>query len=546
MTDKKVAYFSMEIMLDAKIPIYSGGLGVLAGDILHSASDSGLPLVGVTLNYSGGYFHQQINGDGWQVEKPISWSPEDVLEKLDTTVEVNIGGRNVKVGAWKYELKGAKGHKVPVLLLDTNIEGNDEKDKKINRHLYDADPEERIKQEIILGVAGVRMLDALGYDIKTYHMNEGHSSFLTLELLRNLSSVDEVKKRCVFTTHTPVSAAHDFFSYEIVRKHLGSFLPHNIKEFAGESGLSMSTLAFSLSGTSNAVSKKHSMVSKKMFPDQKIESLTNGVSLTTWISKPIHNVLESKFPGYRDNPSSLKSALELDDREVWDAHQENKERLIEYIASDTPVLFSKKVLTIGFARRFTNYKRPYLIFMDTERLKEVSKGKVQFVFAGKTHPRDHQGKMTLQYVFQNAEKLRKDVKIAFLENYSSEIAKKMVSGCDLWLNTPRIPQEASGTSGMKAAANGVINFSTLDGWWPEGLSMDRGSGFSIGNSVSDDQLDSKDIYDKLEKKIIPDFYFEKDGLKTRWIEMMKRSISLASYFNTRRLTKEYKEKMWKI
>jgi len=542
---EKIAYFSMEIGLSNEIHTYSGGLGVLAGDTIRSSADLNIPLVAVTLISKKGYFRQKLTREGRQLEHPDPWDPLQFLQLLSEEVMVQIHGRDVRIKAWLYTLKSIRGGEVPVYFLDTDVEGNSSEDREITAFLYGGDERYRIKQEIVLGIGGARMLEKLGVNARKYHMNEGHSSFLTLELLRKHEmNVNKVRNVCVFTTHTPVEAGHDKFSYELVREYLGEFIPFDVlKSLGGHDRLNMTLLALNLSNYVNGVAKKHKMTSREMFPSYEIHAITNGVHSYTWTCESFKRLYDKYLPGWAHEPEMLVRAEIIPDDEVWQAHMEAKKALIDYVNAMANIGMDYDTLTIGFARRATEYKRHALIFSDMEKLKKVNnKGKIQLIFAGKAHPRDETGKKLIEQIFSYEEILKDYIKIAYLENYDMNLASKMVSGVDIWLNTPLPPMEASGTSGMKAAHNGVINFSVLDGWWIEGW-IEGVTGWAIGPTpeehVSTDERKTKeldDLYGKLEYVIIPLYYKRRDG----WIQMMKNSIAkIACHFNSHRMMHRY-------
>jgi len=406
-----------------------------------------------------------------------------------------------------------------------------------------------LAQEIILGIGGVKMLHELGYhDIARYHMNEGHASLLVLELLNNHLNketnqleIAKVKNKCVFTTHTPVPAGMDKFTYELVKKVLGEHIPyHLLQELAGTEHLNMTQLALNMSHYINGVAKRHGMVSREMFPGYHIDSITNGIHSATWTNKKFSELYDQYIPGWKLDPFSLRYALNIPDNEVWDTHQKAKKELIDFINEKHKLSFDEDILTIGFARRATAYKRADLIFHDTARLTEIAKirGKIQLVFAGKAHPADHSGKELIKKITQQSQHLKEHIKIVYLENYDMNLGKMITSGVDLWLNTPRKPKEASGTSGMKAAHNGVPSFSILDGWWVEGCIEDI-TGWSIGSaanfeSINHEEADS--LYQKLDSKIIPTYYHQRE----KWINIMRHCIAInASFFNTHRMVLQY-------
>lgn len=545
-----VAYFTMEIGLDAAIPTYAGGLGMLAGDLMLSAADLGVNAACVTVRWQHGYMHQSIRGDGTQAYEELSWNPKDRLTLLPQKVKVWVGGHDVTIGAWALSLKRSN-HEVPVIFLDTDVPENSAEDRAITSHLYGGDGVMRLKQEAVLGIGGVRMLRALGYsNVGTFHMNEGHAAFLTLELLRERGFKDElVRPSCAFTTHTPVPAGHDVFPYDMAWKVMGDNLPWHIKKLAGDDALSMTKLAMHLSKKSFAVSKVHGMVSNRMFPGEHIGYITNGVHLPRWASPEMSALLEKHIPGWRENPSLLTMHCRaIPDEELRAAHRAAKKRLIAEVNKHAAVPFDEDTLTIAGARRVVSYKRPELLYTNLERLKEVCAGKVQIIHAGNAHPADRFGQEVIQRMIERSRTLKDSVRIAYLPNYNPDLAELLVSGADVWLNTPTRLHEASGTSGMKAAVNGTINFSTLDGWWIEAFAMDPESGWRIGplssalNADDTRALDAEDLYTELQYEILPEYAYP-DGV--RWTRRMKRSIGLAGFFNTHRCIHEYEEKAWK-
>ena len=546
--ERSIAYFSMEIAIDSRIPTYSGGLGILAGDTLRSCADLKVPVVAVTLLYEKGYFYQKLDNQGNQYELPVQWNPQDYLRPLPEKIEVEIEGRSVGVKAWQYDIVGITGCSLPVIFLDTNLEKNSEYDRALTCYLYGGDGKYRLAQEIILGIGGIRMLRKLGYTgIKKYHMNEGHASLLVLELLRERKEQEEewdfegVRRSCIFTTHTPVSAGHDRFSYELVNSVLGEYLPLEIiKMLGGDDNLNMTYLALNLSHYVNGVAKKHGEVSRDMFPGYAIDSITNGVHSYTWTSESFRRLYGKYISGWAMDSFTLRYSLGIPKQEIWDAHLESKKLLIDYVNKETNIGMDYETFTIGFARRATPYKRMHLVFSDIERLRRIIReaGTIQFIFAGKAHPQDWPGKELIKKVFSVSNQLREDIKLLYLVNYDMEIAKMLISGVDLWLNTPQRPLEASGTSGMKAVHNGVPNFSVLDGWWIEGH-IEGITGWSIGSKSTEpgsDDRDAQEIYDKLEKIILPMYYKDKE----RWMDVMQHSIAFnASFFNTQRMVQQY-------
>ena len=552
----KVAYFSMEIGLDPAMPTYSGGLGILAGDTIRSAADLSIPMVAVTLLHRKGYFYQRLDASGWQREEPTEWAVNDFIQEMPERTAVSIEGRTVQIRAWKYEATGIDGYKVLVYFLDTDLQENFEWDRALTHFLYGGDQRYRLCQEIILGIGGLRMLRAFGYEnIERFHMNEGHASLLTLELLdeevkkagrKSISheDIEAVRKKCIFTTHTPVPAGHDQFPLDLVSRVLGRREVYDMKDvFCCEGLLNMTYLALNLSHYINGVAKKHGEITRLMFAGYLIDAITNGVHVTTWVSASFQELYDRHIPGWREDNFSLRSALSIPKQEVWKAHIEAKKRLIQYVNRETNVGMDVNFLTIGFARRATAYKRGDLAFRDIERLKSISSkaGAFQLIYTGKAHPQDQGGKELIRRIFQAKEALKKEIKIAYLENYDIELGKMMTSGVDLWLNTPQPPLEASGTSGMKAALNGVPSFSILDGWWIEGH-IEGITGWSIGENrrgAGEDHDPSKDaisLYSKLEQVIIPLYYNDRD----RFIDVMRHSIALnGSFFNTQRMLQQY-------
>jgi len=547
--ENKIAYFSMEICVDSKIPTYSGGLGILAGDTIRSAADLGVPMIGITLLYKKGYLKQKINQNGDQQELAEDWNPHDYLIKLPGQVQVEIEKRIVKIQPWMYMARGIDDDVVPIYFLDTDIPENSEYDRSLSYYLYGGDDKYRLAQEIILGIGGIRMLKELGYyDIARYHMNEGHASLLVLELLNHHLNqetsqwdIDKVKNKCVFTTHTPVPAGMDKFSYELVKQVLGELIPYDfLKKLAGAEHLNMTQLALNLSHYINGVAKRHGMVSREMFPGYHIDSITNGIHSATWTNQHFSKLYDQYIPGWKPDPFSLRYALNIPGNEIWNTHQKAKEELINYINQKYYSDFDKDIFTIGFARRATAYKRADLIFHDTNRLIDIAKrkGKIQLVFAGKAHPKDNSGKELIHKIIYESQQIKEHIKIIYLENYDMDLGKILTSGVDLWLNTPRKPKEASGTSGMKAAHNGVPSFSILDGWWVEGC-IEGITGWSIGSAANFESIDHEEadsLYQKLEIEIIPTYYQQRE----KWNNIMRHCIAInASFFNTHRMVLQY-------
>jgi len=550
--EPRVAYFSMEIALRNEIPTYSGGLGVLAGDTVRSAADLALPLVAVSLVSRAGYFHQAIDAQGRQVEQAVVWEPREWATPLDAKIAVNIEGRAVWIGAWLYVLEGHLGGRQPVLLLDTDLDENQREDREITHYLYGGDEAYRFKQEIVLGIGGVRLLQALGFTIRQYHMNEGHSALLGLELLRRYVypaedlrpgeppyDLPRVRALCNFTTHTPVEVGHDRFSYALVTRVLGNVVDlATLKYLAGEDGLNMTRLALNLSEYVNGVAERHAEVSKTMFPGYQVHAITNGVHPYTWTSESFRMLYDRYVPSWCHEPEQLVRAdCCLPDAVIWEAHQQAKRVLIERVSARTGVALNPKLPILGFARRMTAYKRPDLLFTDIERLKAIARQHAfQIVLAGKAHPHDEGGKLIIEQLHVQARALEGAVPVVFLPDYDMDIGQMLVAGVDIWLNTPLRPFEASGTSGMKAAFNGVPSLSVLDGWWIEGC-IEGVTGWAIGNAVGADDGDARALYDKLEQVVLPLYYQDDPG---GWIKVMKGAISKnASYFNSHRMMRRY-------
>jgi starch phosphorylase len=554
--EPKIAYFSMEIGIHNDIPTYSGGLGVLAGDTIKAAADLKLPMVAVTLLTKKGFFIQELDEGGRQTERPVSWDPSRYMKLLPAKAYVVIEGREVVLQAWQYNVESLTRGCVPIFFLDTDVPENAPEDREITHYLYGGDLAYRLKQEIVLGIGGVRILHELEFDIKKYHMNEGHSSFLTVELLDRFKrpiedvwdenlvwNVERVKDLCVFTTHTPVDAGHDKFPYDLVVRIMGEPIPLNVlKRLAGKEDLNMTRLGLNLSEFINGVAKKHSEVSRNMFPGYEISAITNGVHSYTWTCDNFKRLYDKYLPGWANEPELFVRVGRIPDDEIWSAHMAAKKDLLDYVRSNTGVEMEPDILTLGFARRATAYKRADLIFSDIERLKMIGTERIQIIYAGKAHPRDDMGKKLIERIFSIKDSLRNTIKLAYLKNYDMNIALRMVSGVDVWLNTPLRPREASGTSGMKAAHNGVMNFSVLDGWWIEGH-IEGFTGWSIGPNPTENTLvenvdtrDADDFYNKLEQIILPTFY---DNRHT-WIRMMQNAIGKnAYYFNTHRMMRRY-------
>jgi len=550
--EPRVAYFSMEIALRNEIPTYAGGLGVLAGDTVRSATDLELPMVAVSLVSRAGYFRQEIDAQGRQLEHAATWELRHWAQPLDAKIAVQIDGRTVWIGAWLYVLEGHMGGRQPVLLLDTDLSENSSDDREITHYLYGGDNVYRLKQEIVLGLGGVRLLQALGFTIRHYHMNEGHSALLGLELLHrharmpefvrpgeSLYDIPYVRSLCSFTTHTPVEAGHDRFPYDLVQRVLNNgFDIETIKRMAGEDSLNMTRLALNLSEYVNGVAKKHAEVSNAMFPGYKVHAITNGVHPYTWAAESFRQLYDHYLPGWCHEPQLLMRAdCCIPEVAIWEAHVQAKQHLIDKVQALTGVSLQPDVPIFGFARRMTAYKRPDLLFSDLERLRAIArKFPFQIVLAGKAHPHDENGKHLIGQLYAHARDLAGTIPVVYLPDYDLALAQTLTAGVDVWLNTPLPPLEASGTSGMKAAFNGVPNLSVLDGWWIEGC-IEGVTGWAIGDAAGMADGKAQVLYDKLEQVVLPLYYGHGDG---GWLKVMKGAISKnASYFNSHRMMRRY-------
>jgi starch phosphorylase len=551
MTEPLVAYVSMEIGVASGVATYSGGLGVLAGDVIRAAADAGYPIAGVTLLYRDGYFRQRLDPSGGQHEEPQRWNPAETLEELATVVRIPISGRPVEVGVWRYSVIGVDGHHVPVYFLDVDRPENDEAARSLTRALYGGDARYRLEQETLLGLGAVAVLRALGHDrIGTYHMNEGHSALLILALLEQtrttshgLPTYDDlsrVRERCVFTTHTPVPAGHDCFGFDLVHEVLGGEHVATLRalELADNDVLNMTHLALRASRFTNGVALRHGEVSRAMFPHVSIHGVTNGVHAGTWTSPPFAELFDRRLAGWRRDNWQLRHALGIPLHEIGEAHADAKQALIDRVAHATGKLLDANRFTIGIARRATAYKRNNLILRDAGRLARIARsfGGIQLVFAGKAHPRDWEGKGMIGHIVGSANALAGDVEIVYVEDYDMSWGAALTSGADLWLNTPRPPNEASGTSGMKAAMNGVPSLSVMDGWWVEGA-VDGVTGWSIdAETGADDDRTADALYALLEREILPAYAPERD----RYLSVMRGAIAFnASHFNAQRMLAQY-------
>jgi starch phosphorylase len=548
--ERSIAYFSMEVAIDPRMPTYAGGLGVLAGDMLKSFADLRIPAIGVTLLYRSGYFDQTLDEAGNQHERPVAWEPTQFVRAISETVHVSIEGHRVAVRAWRYDVLGATGYTVPLYLLDTDLDENAGPDRGLTASLYGGDERYRLAQEMVLGIGGVRMLRALGYtNLRRFHMNEGHAAFVPLELLNEPGpsrDFEAMRSHCVFTTHTPVPAGHDQFPYDLVgRVFTEPMTTETIQMLAGHDRLNMTRLALNTSRYVNGVAKRHGEVTREMFAGYEIDSITNGVHARTWTAESFRFLYDRYIGGWVNDPFALRYAISIPRSEIWEAHALAKSQLMQEVARRTGRAFGTEVFTIGVARRATPYKRADLVLSDPEKLMEIAStvGPIQMVFAGKAHPRDEGGKELVRRIFEAARRFDAQVSVVYLENYDMALAQRLTAGVDLWLNTPARPLEASGTSGMKAALNGVPSFSVLDGWWVEGHA-EGVTGWSIGPRPSGttratqqtSEQDAQDLYLKLRAVILPMFYEDRD----RWTDVMRQTIAFnASFFNTHRMVQQY-------
>jgi len=599
-----IAYFSSEFGLHETLPIYAGGLGILSGDHLKEASDLGLPLVAVGFLYTQGYFSQHITEDGWQEARFQRLLFEDmpvmpILDEDDDplTVPVELPGRDVLARLWEIHVG-----RVPLYLLDTDVDGNSAEDRELTSRLYNSDLEARISQEIILGIGGVRALRNLGYNPKVWHMNEGHSAFMGLERAREMVAAGHsfevaqknVHKSTIFTTHTPVPAGSDEFPLWLIDKYFSQLWPElgldrdqftklASREMSWGETFSMPLLAFRFAERRNGVSELHGQVARKMWnflwpnmreEDVPISYVTNGIHTGTWLARRLDHLLRRylgrDWMDHLDDPDLWEDVENIPDEELWAVRRHLKRKLVFYMRERareqwlldgvhpvqviaSGVLLDPYALTIGFARRFATYKRAGLILRDLERLLELvnrPNRPVQIIFAGKAHPNDNPGKMLIQEVYRSVKKAENGGRLVFLEDYDMNLARYLVQGVDVWLNTPRRPNEASGTSGQKAALNGVLNFSILDGWWREGYN--GSNGWAIGDEKDhddpdvQDQMDIESLYDILENEIIPLYYDRPESnLPREWIARMKESMrTLGPQFSMRRMIKEYTQQLY--
>ncbi len=549
LSQRTIAYFSMEIALSPSLPTYSGGLGMLAGDTLRSAADTAAPMVAISLAHRRGYFRQHLDGNGQQTETDVPWSPETTLPTAGQTINILMNGRNLQIRAWRFDVVGVTGHVIPVFLLDTDIEGNDPWDRHLTDHLYGGDTFYRLCQETVLGLGGIHLLHALGCRPEVHHMNEGHAALLSIGLLedqlggRPISTAtdgdfDLVKQQCVFTTHTPVPAGHDQFGIDQMYQILGHDRASVIERSGAIHGgcLNMTYLALRFSRFVNGVAMQHGKVSQHMFPEAAIHAITNGVHAATWLSQPFQQLLDHEIPSWRTDNQYLRSVYGIAPAQIAATHRIGKLALVEAIKQRTGQQFDANILTLGFARRVATYKRASLLFTDPARLTAIAEkiGGLQILFAGKAHPADQGGKALIRDVVSAAAHLNSSaLKIVYLENYDWALGAQLTQGVDVWVNTPLRPYEASGTSGMKAALNGVPSLSTLDGWWIEGCAEDI-TGWAIEDRDTAPE-EAASLYEKLENNIAP-LYANKHG----WARMQQHCIAMnGTFFNTHRMLGQY-------
>jgi starch phosphorylase len=543
----RIAYFSMEIAIWPQMPTYSGGLGILAGDTARTAADLGLPMVFVTLVSRAGYLRQILDAAGQQEDVPEPWDPQRWATPLHAMAAVEIERRVVWIRPWLHVLERPTGGAIPILLLDTDVSENTPADRTITGRLYGGDTAQRLKQEIVLGIGGERLLRALGFEISTYHLNEGHAALLTLSLLRRHPQtltpgegpydVSPVRESCVFTTHTPVEAGQDRFTYDLVERLLGAFIdPGILRELGGEDALNMTRLALNLSSYVNGVAERHQETAKRMFPGYPIRAITNGVHPATWAHPAFARLFDKLVAHWPHEPELLGRADLLPDADVRAAHAEAKIELLAAIRDAGGPILDPELPVLAFARRMTGYKRPHLLLDDPDRLVAIAQHyPFQVVFAGKAHPQDSGGKDLIARLHSDMHRLKGKVALAFLHGYDFALARKLVSGADIWLNTPQPPLEASGTSGMKAALNGVPSLSVLDGWWLEGC-IEGVTGWAIGVEGDAPESHGAALMNKLEGTVLPLFHDNPAG----WSQVMKGAISkVGAVFTSHRMMRRY-------
>ena len=548
LAERKIAYFSMEIALSKALPTYSGGLGVLAGDTLRSAADTGASMVAVSLVHRRGYFQQHLDAAGQQTESDVVWQPE-TLPAADRLIHLTLQGREITLRAWRYDVVGVTGHVIPVFLLDADVDGNNPWDRKLTDHLYGGDTYYRLCQEAILGLGGIHLLHALDMQPEVCHMNEGHAALLSIGLLEARvapsplstatdADAEAVKQQCIFTTHTPVPAGHDKFGLDQMRQILGADRSSTIERFGclHNDLLNMTYLALRFSRYVNGVAMLHGKVSQQMFPEYTVHSITNGVHAATWLSQPFQQLLDKEVPEWRHDNQYFKSVYGIEPEVIEATHLPSKLHLFNTVKQRTGVDLDPNVLTLGFARRVATYKRASIILHSPERLIEIANriGGLQILMAGKAHPADNAGKGLIRDIFTTAAKLESSkLRILYLENYDWDLGEQLTNGVDVWLNTPLRPYEASGTSGMKAALNGVPSLSVMDGWWVEGCAENI-TGWAIEN-CEDEGIEAERVYTKLESSVAPLF-----ADKAAWARIRRHCIAInGTYFNTHRMLGQY-------
>jgi starch phosphorylase len=540
----------MEIGLENRIHTYSGGLGVLAGDMAYSFADLGYPATFVTLLSRNGYTLQKLDSSAGQLDSPDPWSWKELLSPTEAKATMEIWGRPQTVGAWEYKIKGKT--ETSVLFLDVNYPENDRVVREATERLYGGETSDRLTQDIILGIGGYRVLKALGREVDMYHLNESHAALATIELLRDAGGAEAARRKCAFTTHTPVAAGNDVFHVETVEGALKGYSWINWKEESSDGVVNLSRLASKYSGVTNAVSMKHSLVAERVIGHNHVTHVTNGAYHKRWVCPELKKLYDKHLQGWENTPSLLGGAVGLPSEALSNAHAAAKRSLVSMVNLHSPGHFDESILTICVAKRFTGYKRNGMLLGDLERLQRIAeeKGNLQIVFAGKTHPRDASAKGMLADILRKANLLNRGMRKAravVLENYDIDMAKMLVAGADVWLNNPRRPLEACGTSGIKAAMNGVLNLSVYDGWWLEG-GIDGVNGWGVGRrpdwsdlSESVEGEDEAGLYSKLSSSVLPTFYQDRE----RWVDMQKRSIAtIGALFNSYRMVEEYVTKVY--
>jgi len=544
------AIFVMEIGVDSRIHTYSGGLGVLAGDMAYSFADLGYPATFVTLLSRNGYTSQKLDSSAGQLDAPEPWKWRELLSPIVAKATMEIWGKPQTVGAWEYRIKGKTD--TSVLFLDVDYPENDRGVRDATDRLYGGESGDRLTQDIILGIGGYRVLKALGRKVDMYHLNESHAAFAIIELLRDAGSAEATRRKCAFTTHTPVAAGNDVFHAEAVEGALKGYSWVNWREESSDGVVNLSRLASKYSGVTSAVSMKHSFVAERVIGHDRIAYVTNGAYHRRWVHPELKKLYDEHLKGWEENPCVLGSAVELPSEEFSKAHAVAKRSLVTQVNLRNPGHFDESILTICIAKRITGYKRNGMLLGDTERLQRIAeeKGNLQVVYAGKTHPRDASAKGMLADILRKADLLNSGsgkVRVFVLENYDIEIAKVLVAGADVWLNNPRRPLEACGTSGIKAAMNGVLNLSVYDGWWLE-AGIDGVNGWGVGRrpdwsdlNESVDGEDEASLYSRLSSSVLPTYYQDRE----RWVDMQKKSIAtVGPLFNSYRMVEEYITKVY--